>query len=216
MTMIARLPKVSHHFYDEFCLWDKQDFISFIYNIKKEELIMKIKFWQIISFVLILMNVLPTIPAAAVGWEAGISTPSSNTATLTKSSDSQKAVEDFNDQVFLLVNKERTNKNLSLLKKTATLDGIADIRAKESSVLFSHTRPNGKSPASVFEQFKLSYQYAGENLAYGCSTPAELITAWMKSPEHRSNILSKNFTCIGIGLYQNSKGIYSSLIFDKP
>lgn len=178
---------------------------------------MKMKLWQIMALVMVLLNVLPTVPAAATGWETGISTPLSNTATLTKDSDSQKAAKDFTDQVFLLVNKERADQHLSLLKKTAALDSIADLRAEESSVLFSHTRPNGKSPASVFEQFKLSYQYAGENLAYGYNTPAELMTAWMKSPEHRSNILSKNFTCIGVGFYQNAKGrIYSSLILDKP
>lgn len=175
---------------------------------------MKIKHLRILSLILVLLIILPTVSAAAAGWETGISAPKSNTSAFTVKADTQKA---YKDQVFLLVNKERTNKHLSALKKDATLDKMADIRAKESSTLFSHTRPNGESPESIFRQFKIAYQNAGENLAYGYKTPSELVSAWMKSPEHRSNILNKNFTNVGIGFYQNSKGkIYCSLLFDKP
>ena len=40
----------------------------------------------------------------------------------------------------------------------------------------------------------------GENLAAGYPTPEAVVAGWMASPGHRANILSPNFSEIGIGL----------------
>src|SRR5437764_7347570 len=43
----------------------------------------------------------------------------------------------------------------------------------------------------------------GENIAWGSQrlgTPAEIVKAWMDSPPHRANILSRSFRAIGIGV----------------
>ena len=40
---------------------------------------------------------------------------------------------------------------------------------------------------------------AGENIAYGQSSPAAVVQAWMNSSGHRANILSRDFTTIGVG-----------------
>ena len=43
----------------------------------------------------------------------------------------------------------------------------------------------------------------GENLAWGTdslATPAKIVDAWMHSPGHRVNILSRNFREIGVGI----------------
>ncbi|MFL5910553.1 MAG: CAP domain-containing protein [Gaiellaceae bacterium] len=43
----------------------------------------------------------------------------------------------------------------------------------------------------------------GENIAWGSQrlgTPAEIVKAWMDSPPHRANILSRSFREIGIGV----------------
>lgn len=39
----------------------------------------------------------------------------------------------------------------------------------------------------------------GENIAYGQHDPAEVMTAWMHSPEHRANILRPGFRTVGVG-----------------
>ena len=39
----------------------------------------------------------------------------------------------------------------------------------------------------------------GENIAYGFSTPTQVMAAWMGSAGHRANILRSNFTTVGIG-----------------
>ncbi|MFD1271227.1 CAP domain-containing protein [Streptomyces kaempferi] len=42
----------------------------------------------------------------------------------------------------------------------------------------------------------------GENVAYGYSTSAAVMAAWMSSPGHRHNILTCGFREIGVGLAQ--------------
>jgi len=46
------------------------------------------------------------------------------------------------------------------------------------------------------------YHTLGENILEGPAsmTAADMHTAWMNSPDHRANILSSNFTSVGIGL----------------
>jgi uncharacterized protein YkwD len=49
----------------------------------------------------------------------------------------------------------------------------------------------------------------GENIAYGGgprSTPASISRAWMNSPGHRANILSRSFRAIGIGIAVGTPG----------
>src|SRR5713101_5356030 len=40
----------------------------------------------------------------------------------------------------------------------------------------------------------------GENIAAGFPSAEAVVTSWMNSPGHRANILSPNFTEIGIGM----------------
>jgi uncharacterized protein YkwD len=43
----------------------------------------------------------------------------------------------------------------------------------------------------------------GEDIAWGArtlGTPSEIVKAWMHSPEHRANILSRSFRDIGVGV----------------
>jgi uncharacterized protein YkwD len=66
---------------------------------------------------------------------------------------------------------------------------------------FDHNSPTYGSPFDMMKQYGISYRYAGENIAKGQRTPQEVMTAWMNSPGHRANILSANFTTIGVAYY---------------
>jgi uncharacterized protein YkwD len=48
--------------------------------------------------------------------------------------------------------------------------------------------------------------YAGENIAYGYETPRALVSAWMHSPGHRANILSRHFHRIGVSGWRATDG----------
>lgn len=66
---------------------------------------------------------------------------------------------------------------------------------------FDHTSPTFGSPFDMMKSYNIPFRYAGENIAKGQRTPQEVMTAWMNSAGHRQNILSPNFTKIGVAYY---------------
>ena len=76
--------------------------------------------------------------------------------------------------------------------------GGADPRRRTANQLFAH-RPSGASCFTALTEAGVSYARAGENIAYGQSTPEAVVQSWMSSSGHRANILSSSFTTIGIG-----------------
>ena len=106
---------------------------------------------------------------------------------------------DFASQVVALVNAERAKQGLSALTIDTKVQQAALVRAKESVQSFSHTRPNGSSFSTALTEAGVSYRTAGENIAYGQSTPQQVMNAWMNSSGHRANILNANYTTIGVG-----------------
>ena len=106
---------------------------------------------------------------------------------------------DFASQVVALVNAGRAKQGLSALTIDTKVQQAALVRAKESAQSFSHTRPNGSSFSTALTEAGVSYRTAGENIAYGQSTPQQVMNAWMNSSGHRANILNANYTTIGVG-----------------
>lgn len=109
-------------------------------------------------------------------------------------------------QVVALVNKERQKAGLSPLTLDKSLESAALIRAKETEISFSHTRPNGTSFSSVLKEQGIPFRGAGENIAWGQSSPEAVMNAWMNSDGHRANILNAKFKKIGVGYYRNANG----------
>ncbi|MGN1106483.1 MAG: CAP domain-containing protein, partial [Huintestinicola sp.] len=91
---------------------------------------------------------------------------------------------------------ERAAAGKTALKKNDELCKNAQLRAGELSGCFSHTRPNG---TECFTAITVPYGYAGENIAMGQCTPAEVMDCWMGSSGHKQNILSSNYTSVGVG-----------------
>ena len=55
-------------------------------------------------------------------------------------------------------------------------------------------------------RFGITYSFWGENIAMGQDNPEIVVSEWMNSPGHRENILSPNFTFIGVGYYVDTDG----------
>lgn len=119
---------------------------------------------------------------------------------------SESTADKYAKQVLELVNKERAKEGLPELKLSSSLNNVAAIRAKELTEEFSHTRPNGKDCFTALTEAGISYSSVGENIAAGQATPQEVMESWMNSEGHRANILSENYTHMGIGYYHTSKG----------
>lgn len=120
----------------------------------------------------------------------------------------------YTTEVLRLVNIERAKEGLSQLTTNSTIEKAAYTRSQEIKQSFSHTRPNGSSFSSILKEMNISYQAAGENIAYGQRTPADVVEAWMNSSGHRANIMSKNYNKLGVGCYIDSNNVvYWSQIF---
>lgn len=59
----------------------------------------------------------------------------------------------------------------------------------------------------------MTYRTAGENIAYGQSTPAEVMNGWMNSSGHRANILKSDFKEIGIAAFYKNGRYYWVQLF---
>lgn len=114
----------------------------------------------------------------------------------------------FAGEVLRLVNNERAKAGLPAYTTSQSLSSAASQRAKEITTKFSHTRPNGSSFFTVFRQYGIPFRAAGENVAYGQRTPAEVVRTWMSSQGHRRNILSSRFKKIGIGIAEKNGRYY--------
>lgn len=112
----------------------------------------------------------------------------------------------FAAEVLRLTNKERAKVGAAPLKPAKDLDASALIRALELPKSFSHTRPNGQKFNTVFVSSK--GHIVGENLAGGQKTPKEVVQAWMDSPSHRKNMLSKDFSELGVVYYYQPNSKY--------
>ncbi len=118
----------------------------------------------------------------------------------------------YND-IHMLVNQARNENGLSSLQYSSELQLAADIRARESTVSFTHTRLDGSDAASAID---VDYTIAGENLVQvttAFATGDIIVSAWMNSPSHRDNILNTSFTRAAIGIYEFNGTTYISQIF---
>ena len=121
-------------------------------------------------------------------------------------------------EVFNLINKQRTDNGLAPLKNDPEVQRVARIKAQDmvNNNYFSHTSPTYGSPFDMLKSFRISYKTAGENIA-GNSSNSEAVTAWMNSSGHRANILNSSYNYTGIGVVSGSKygKIYVQMFIGK-
>ncbi|SFB20163.1 MULTISPECIES: CAP domain-containing protein [unclassified Bacillus (in: firmicutes)] len=122
-------------------------------------------------------------------------------ATQPTATQTTSTISAYEQKVADLTNQERAKAGLKALQVDTNLSKMAHEKSRDMSVnnYFSHTSPTYGSPFDMMKQYGITYSYAGENIAMGQRTPEEVVKAWMNSEGHRKNILSPNFTHIGVG-----------------
>jgi uncharacterized protein YkwD len=103
-----------------------------------------------------------------------------------------------------LLNAQRRKHHLKPLRinKKLSLASARHARAMAARHFFEHGDFVGRI-RRVHYLAGASSWIVGENIAWGSQklgTPAEIVKAWMHSPPHRANILSRSFSEIGIGV----------------
>ncbi|WP_217224613.1 CAP domain-containing protein [Desertibacillus haloalkaliphilus] len=67
---------------------------------------------------------------------------------------------------------------------------------------FSHTSPMHGELKDRLESSSISFQMAGENIAAKYVDAIEAVEGWLNSEGHRVNLLSDEFTHLGVGVYK--------------
>jgi uncharacterized protein YkwD len=108
------------------------------------------------------------------------------------------------DVVFHLTNEQRRKHDRRSFKRSALLNRSAGAKARRLA-------KTGKLEHGMW--WKLIFKVTGmkdgigENIADGQHTPADVVEAWMNSPEHRHNILDvPGYRTLGVGCYVDRNG----------
>jgi uncharacterized protein YkwD len=119
---------------------------------------------------------------------------------------------------FCLVNVQRARHDLRALRPNADLARSAAAHSEDmvSENYFDHVSPAGETPlqrikASTYLPRRSAY-LVGENIAVGTmqlATPASIVAGWMRSPDHRANILNPDFRDSGMGIVAKAPSRYS-------
>lgn len=155
--------------------------------------------------------------------------PSQDTNKPSETPSNESIVSDSNyiaeieQTIFQRVNTERTAAGLPALSYNTTMEHYARIKSKDmgDNGYFSHEDKQGNLITAQMKADGVSYRAWGENIAYiqGINSNSALATKfmdnWMNSSGHRANILSTNFSSIGIGVYKIGNTYYATQEFYK-
>jgi uncharacterized protein YkwD len=107
-------------------------------------------------------------------------------------------------EAFNRVNSIRAAHGLAPLAWHHTATGVALEHAREMSAFdyLDHVDLDGAGPGQRLAEAGLVPYGWGENIGRAASA-ADVVAAWMDSPEHRANILTPGFTHVGTGVSEN-------------
>jgi hypothetical protein len=115
-------------------------------------------------------------------------------------------------------NIQRESNGLPPLTLNPELTHAAQMKATDmfAKDYWAHVSPDGTTPWVWIRDSGYDYLYAGENLARGFTSSSDVVTAWMNSPEHRSNMLSPNYTDIGFAVQDGTlTGTQTTLVVQE-
>jgi hypothetical protein len=118
-------------------------------------------------------------------------------------------------QIIEQTNQQREKNGLSPLSISSELSQAALSKGQHmmSNQYWSHVAPDGTEPWIFISQSGYSYKVAGENLARDFDITSRMISAWMASTSHRSNILNSRYTDIGVAVIDGSlQGVETTLV----
>lgn len=108
------------------------------------------------------------------------------------------------DLVFELTNRSRRANGAPGLKRSLRLNRSAKRKAKR--LARSEVLAHGRWAQLIDRITHRGFGAIGENIADGQTSAAQVVEAWMNSPEHRENILNPEFTHMGVGLASSEDG----------
>ncbi len=125
--------------------------------------------------------------------------------------------------LFSAINRARNAQGISSLSAHGCAVYVAQLRSDDMASIgyFSHTSPTGDTAFSLLDAFLVPHGWAGENLARNNYPDNEsvgvAIRDLMASDGHRANILSANYTSLGVAVAFDGEGMkYFTMVFMGP
>lgn len=118
--------------------------------------------------------------------------------------------EKYAEEVIDLINKEREKEGLNPLQIDETLMKAANVRVKEISSKFSHTRPNGENYISAATEAGYPSSYVGENIVARADSPERAVKDWSESKDHKKNYMKSEYTYTGVAYLYDKDSEYGS------
>ena len=122
----------------------------------------------------------------------------------------QRAIVELAD----LINIERGRRGLPFLRLDDRVSAAARAHAADMATVrrMQHLGSDGSDGGARLTRAGYGWTIWGENIGAGFLDPTTLFTSWMKSSDHRSNLLG-DFSEIGIGVVATPDGVpYWSLL----
>jgi len=140
------------------------------------------------------MNRVRALAAGLLGATALLAAPLSQVAHASPSGTYETSVHNN-------TNMQRAKYDRVTLKGARCLDTFAERQAKRMA---DQQRMYHQDLRPILKTCNMSM--VGENVAYGYSNGKAAVTAWMKSPKHRANILNSKYRLVAVGAYQDEDG----------
>jgi uncharacterized protein YkwD len=166
-------------------------------------------------------SLLATLTAAAIGFAPAnhASRQPVTDRSISKSSAAYVRLATLESQLLGQINLTRARRGLRTLRLSTRLSAAANQHSVSMAEkgYFSHNSANG---GSFFKRIAYFYSYkgysnwsAGENLLWSSPdvSPVGALRMWMNSPEHRANLLDRNWREIGLSAVHeaNAPGVYA-------
>jgi uncharacterized protein YkwD len=139
------------------------------------------------------------LPVAAAS--AATAPDASSTAPAARSAHVRPRSNAWEAKVLRLTNARRKAHGVKPLKAATCPDRLAEHWTRHMA------RTHDLDHQSLGPFFRcVNVHAAGENIAFGYETPKQLVSGWMRSPDHRANILSRHFHRIGVSGWRDAGG----------
>jgi len=109
----------------------------------------------------------------------------------------------YESETIRWTNVKREAHDMHAVKPQTCADRYAE---KQAAWMANHHKLKHQSMSTILDS--CDFTRVAENIAYGFSTGRAVVTAWMKSPGHRANLLNKKMRWIGVGAVQDENGVW--------
>jgi uncharacterized protein YkwD len=117
----------------------------------------------------------------------------------------------YETSVYDNTNVQRAKYDRVRLKGSRCLDTFAERHARRMA---TKQRMYHQELGPILKTCHLNM--VGENVAFGYPNGKAAVTAWMKSPGHRANLLTSRYRLIAVGAYQDEEGYwYVAQVFGR-